>query len=125
MGFFDDVFGDPKKEMKKNIERWKKEDELFMEEVRKDDRRWRMAGGDPDLYDELKRTEEAEENFRKSMQDLEKRRKNDMASLAMSDKFGSFASGLQDFANRSYRRAMDRDADRLVRELEDESRRYD
>ena len=125
MGFFDDVFGDPKKEMKKNIERWKKEDELFMEEVRKDDRRWRMAGGDPDLYDELKRTEEAEENFRKSMQDLEKRRKNDMASLAMSDKFGSFANGFQDFANRSARRAMDRDADRLVRELEDESRRYD
>ena len=125
MGFFDDIFGDPVKQHQKEIERWKEEDRRFMEEVRRDDRRWRQAGGDPELYDEIKKTEEMEEEFRQSMRNLDRRRKSDMAALAMSDKLGSFANSARNFADRQYSRAMKRDADKLVRDLEEESRRYD
>ncbi len=117
MGFFDDVFGDPDKQFKKDIERWKKEDEAWMAEIREDDRRWQRAGGDPELYDAMKSYEQTVSETKKSFEAMERHRKQNFG--------GGGGFDVDGFMNRAYRRAMDRDADRRVRELEREGRKYD
>ena len=116
MGFFDDVFGDPDKQFKKQVEQWKKEDEAWMAEIREDDRRWQRAGGDPELYDAMKSYEDTVKEAKKSFESMERHRKQNFNG-------GGFDIG--GFMNRAYSRAMDRDADRRVRELEREGRKYD
>lgn len=122
MGFFDDVFGDPDKQFKKEVERWKKEDEAFMAEIREDDRLWQKAGGDPILYDELKALQrvkksydETVDNFKRTTDGIERHRKSTFSGNG----------GFDRLMNRAYNRAMDNDADRIVRELEREGRKYD
>ena len=122
MGFFDDVFGDPNKQFKKDIERWKKEDEAWMAEIRKDDERWRRAGGDPELYDAMKACEDAEAKARKDFEAMERHRKRNFEG---GGGFSRFVEGVARAQDRAYARAMDRDADRIVRELEREGRKYD
>ena len=118
MGFFDEVFGDPEKQFKKDIERWKKEDEAWMNEIREDDRRWQRAGGDPELYDAMKSYEDTVKEAKKSFEAMERHRKQNFDGGGLLDTIGRIQ-------NRAYSRAMDRDADRLVRELEREGRKYD
>ena len=118
MGFFDEVFGDPEKQFKKDVERWKKEDEAFMAEIREDDRRWQRAGGDPELYDAMKSYEDTVKEAKKSFEAMERHRKRNFDGGRLMDTIGRIQ-------NRAYNRAMDRDADRIVRELERAGNRYD
>ncbi len=125
MGFFDDIFGDPEKQLKKDMERWKKEDEAFMAEIREDDRLWQQAGGDPELYDELKALQRERKAYEKTV--AEAKRTFDGIERHRQSHFSGGGGG--DFVgrlvNRAYNNAMDRDADRIVRELEREGRKYD
>ena len=116
MGFFDEVFGDPEKQFKKDVERWKREDEAWMAEIREDDRRWQRAGGDPELYNAMKAYDDTVAETKKSFAAMERHRKQNF------DGGGIDIGGL---VNRAYSRAMDRDADRRVRELERAASRYD
>lgn len=122
MGFFDEVFGDPEKQFKKEVERWKKEDEAWMAEIREDDRRWQRAGGDPELYDAMKSYEDTVKEAKKSFDAMERHRKS---MFSGGGGFDGLMDGLQRMQNRAYSRAMDNDADRRVRELEREGRKYD
>lgn len=121
MGFFDEVFGDPDKQFKKEVERWKKEDEAFMAEIREDDRLWQKAGGDPILYDELKALQRVKKSYDETVNDF----KRTTDGIERHRKSMSDNGGFDRLMNRAYSRAMDRDADRRVRELEREGRKYD
>ena len=123
MGFFDDVFGDPDKQFKKEVERWKKEDEAFMAEIREDDRLWQKAGGDPILYDELKTLQRVKKSYDETVNDF--KRTTDGIERHRKSMSGNDGFDIGGFMNRAYSRAMDRDADRRVRELERAGRKYD
>ena len=88
----------------------------WMAEIREDDRRWQLAGGDPELYDAIKSYEQTVSETKKSFEAMERHRKQNFSG-------GGF--DVDGFINRAYSRAMDRDADRIVRELEREGRKYD